>query len=329
VAGVQRAGQFLVGLAILAVVAAVAVPGARGDATPADHDAIVATLHDFFDGGIGSDASRFCDAVAFTDAGAVRQIPDGQCEEAFQAGVVGQTIYPTRLRSVSSVATSGQRALAKVVVHLLGTKKNSTREEMLEFVKTDRWRVLAPCDLIGCDPSLLPPRHRRRTHPKTLDIGRGRYAGVRIGDTRQAALGIAGPLPKQPHDGASMPLGSDFYDDGGPSNWRPPGSGRHAPRDLRYRTMSFLAGTTARPQVYGFIITDRHAQTSKGVGIGDTLAYARKLYPRLQCDIVNQDSEYATFPACRARLGPHRYLGFGQNPIRTIILMTVPFDGAK
>ena len=65
------------------------------------------------------------------------------------------------------------------------------------------------------------------------------------------------------------------------------------------------------------------------MGIGDTLAYARQRYPSLHCDVVGPRTEYITppFASCRTRLAPKRYLGFGHNPIRSITVMTVPFDG--
>jgi len=82
--------------------------------------------------------------------------------------------------------------------------------------------------------------------------------------------------------------------------------------------------------VKGIIVTDRRAQTSRSVGIGDTLAFAQERYPNLRCDTVGPRTEYIRppLPACRARIAPRRYLGFGQEPIRSITLMTVPSDGA-
>ena len=90
-----------------------------------------------------------------------------------------------------------------------------------------------------------------------------------------------------------------------------------------------MSRITRTPRCWGSRSWPRSGATARGVGIGDTLAYARRRYPQLRCDVVNQGTEYVAFPACRARIAPRRYLGFGQNPIRSISLMTVSFDGAK
>ena len=164
---------------------------------------------------------------------------------------------------------------------------------------------------------------RRSTKPAVATAGRRR---------RPSLVGAAPPghAPDAGFEDDNGPLGSDFYEDGLPSTWSSPGGSTVPGRDLLYRGRSYLVedGRGDR-RVFGFMITGRRAETARGVGIGDTLAFARRRYPQLRCDVVNQGSEYVTFPACRARIAPRRYLGFGQNPIRSISLMTVPFDGAR
>jgi hypothetical protein len=164
------------------------------------------------------------------------------------------------------------------------------------------------------------PRDVSPAHPIMVDELRAAYERVRFGDPASRVRRLFGRPGGDP--GNSSPLGSDFYADGGPSTWRPPG--RQA-RDgaLRYRGRAFLASDD---RIYGFVITDRRAQTNKGVGIGDSLKIAKRLYPQMRCDVVNEGTEYTAFPACRGRIAPNRYLGFGQDPIRTITLMSVPFS---
>jgi len=178
---------------------------------------------------------------------------------------------------------------------------------------------------IGASPLLLAgirrafPLDRSPEHPVLVDEQHARYRGVAVGDSTTEVRRVLGPPAKEGHDNG--PIGHDFYDDGGPSNWRPPGTYKQE-RNLRFEDVGVLI---TRGRVYGFVITERDAETRRGVGVGDSLAIAKRRYPDMDCDVVNEGSEYATFPACRGRIGPGRYLGFEQDPIRTITLMSVPF----
>jgi len=167
-----------------------------------------------------------------------------------------------------------------------------------------------------------------RFAPRVLDVEAGTFRGVAIGQSRAAAVRVAGRLPRQPRDGGHEPLDSDFYEDGTPSTWSPPGEGRPS-GSLRYRQRSILISRQPQRRVFGFILTDPRSETSEGIGIGDTLADARQVYSGLRCDVVNGGTEYTNFPACRVKIGARRYLGFGQDPVRSIALMTVPFDGVR
>jgi hypothetical protein len=178
---------------------------------------------------------------------------------------------------------------------------------------------------VGVSPLLLAgirrafPLDRSPEHPVLVDQQNARYRGVTVGDSAEQVRRVLGRPLKKGHDNG--PVGHDFYDDGGPSNWSPPGTYKQE-RNFSYEDVGVLI---ARGRVYGFVITERDAETREGVGVGDNLAIAKRRYPDMDCDIVNEGSEYATFPACRGRVGPGRYLGFGQDPIRTITLMSVPF----
>jgi len=189
------------------------------------------------------------------------------------------------------------------------------------------------CLLAGCGAGVdvvddLPARQVQRPDPIIVDE-QGRYRGISIGDRRSAVIARHGRSLRSPRNDDSGPIGSD--EDGTPGNWRPPGpdGGRVTPGDVAYRESAYLVEQRRRdPRAYGFIVTDPRAQTLKGVGVGDTLAFAVKRYPQMRCDVVGPANEAVRpqFPACRARVAPRRYLGFGQNPIRSITLMTVPFD---
>lgn len=66
------------------------------------------------------------------------------------------------------------------------------------------------------------------------------------------------------------------------------------------------------------------ARTLAGIGLGDSLRKARAGYPRVSCDVRNQDSEYEPYPYCTARLKRGLYIWFGQDPIRSITISSTP-----
>lgn len=253
-----------------------------------------------------------------------------RCHEGFDDGEAAKVLGFTRLASIGRITATGDHAEVRFRAIVPDEPKETFQSGTLVVRREGRWRVVLPCEAVGCYAELLPPRRGRRPRPKVLDERRGRYRGTAIGDRRSAALRRQGKPPRAKSKDDNGPVDSDFYEDGTPSSWSPPGASSVYLGDLNYRGRSYLIEDgRGDPPVYGFIITDRRAQTSRGVGIGDTLAHARKRYPRLRCDVVNQGTEYVAFPACRAQIAPRRYLGFGQNPIRSIALMTVSFDGAK
>lgn len=84
--------------------------------------------------------------------------------------------------------------------------------------------------------------------------------------------------------------------------------------------------TSVRGRVNDLSVVAQQAQTRRDVGVGDGLAGARRAYPQLQCGTALEGSEYATYPVCTARLGPRRYIWFGEDPIDTIAMDVGPFD---
>lgn len=197
--------------------------------------------------------------------------------------------------------------------------------------------MLATCLFAGCSAGAdvdevddLPARQVARPEPIVLDEVRGRHRSIAIGDRRSEVIARHGMSLLPPRSDDTGPIGSD--EAGTPGNWRPPGpDGRFIrySRDVAYRQSAYLVESRLKePRVYGFIVTDPRAQTLNGVGVGDTLAFAVERYPQMRCDVVGPANEAVRpqFPACRARIAPRRFLGFGENPIRSITLMTVPFD---
>lgn len=159
-----------------------------------------------------------------------------------------------------------------------------------------------------------------------IDDAHPSYRGVSLGDTHKhliARLGKA-PVDTTSNDVLLEPYGvsDDDYAFGlpviGPDP--PPFSRKRPPidRTVSYRHLVFAVSST-RAGVYYFAVTAPGARTKRGVGIGDSLTRARKAYGGvLRCDMANKGTEYTTFPYCGARLARHRYIYFGQDPIRSI-----------
>jgi hypothetical protein len=138
------------------------------------------------------------------------------------------------------------------------------------------------------------------------------FRGVSLEDSRADVVAALGPSPESA--GSSIaPLGEAFDDIGGPPFVATPGSTHQS---LRYRDTTVLVSDD---RVYGILTTDEEAETSEGVGVGDNLEVAEDAYPNLDCGVASA-SKYRTFPYCGGRLGPRRWIWFGHDPIRSIVL---------
>jgi hypothetical protein len=173
--------------------------------------------------------------------------------------------------------------------------------------------VGAACLLVGAVP--LAWAGYRQLRP--LDESGGQriedgYRDVSLGDPRARALEVL--APPRSSSGSVAPFGDDFDSIGGPPFIATPGSNE----SLRYQGVTVLVSDG---RVYGFVITDEEAETAEGVGVGDNLEVADETYRDLDCGIARA-SEYRTFPYCGGRLGPRRWIWFGQDPIRSIVLTT-------
>jgi hypothetical protein len=145
---------------------------------------------------------------------------------------------------------------------------------------------------------------------------RTEYRGVALGSSRADVLEALGPPPPGSHGSSIAPLGDDFDHIGGPPFIAtPPGSSHET---LRYPDTSVLISDG---RVYGLVLTDPEAETAEGVGVGDSLGLAEDRHSGIDCGIARA-GEYRTFPYCRGRLAPARWIWLGQDPIRSIILTT-------
>jgi hypothetical protein len=140
----------------------------------------------------------------------------------------------------------------------------------------------------------------------------GRFRNVSLGDSRTRVTEELGAALRV--DGGTIaPVGEDFDDIGGPPFIATPGTTHES---LRYRDLTVLL---SNGRVYGLLVTNPQADTTQGVGIGDNLALAEERYSSLDCGIVEVD-DYRRFPYCGGRIGRGRWIWFGQDPIRSIVV---------
>jgi hypothetical protein len=186
------------------------------------------------------------------------------------------------------------------------------------LLRTGRWRpprwVGAASLLVGAVPLLWAGYRELRPLDEGggLVIGAG-FRGVQLGDSRARVIEALGE-PRRSSSSVA-PLGKDFEDIGGPPFIATPGSTHET---LRYQDASVLLSDG---RAYGFVITHDDAETLEGVGVGDNLGVAKDEYQALDCGIARAD-EYRTSPYCRGRFGSGRWIWFGEDPIRSIVLTT-------
>ena len=154
--------------------------------------------------------------------------------------------------------------------------------------------------------------------PAVLDEAAGTYRRVRFGDTRERVVAVLGPPGDEPECGPISPLGDEFADIGGPPFLPAPSSDLSDLATLRYEGVSVLIGPRG---VYAFLVSEADARTRRGVGIGDTLADARRAYGRVGCETFD-NGEGVEYPYCRTTVGGVR-LWFGEDPIRSVTVVDV------
>jgi hypothetical protein len=165
------------------------------------------------------------------------------------------------------------------------------------------------------------PNERAGTQLRIDEI-RGSYAGVTMGDDRDA---VVDRLGEPGGTEGFVPLDEEFGDVGGPPAvrvWPPDDRGEQAV--LRYDGVAFLVGSRG---VYAFVVTDDGARTRRGVAVGDPLARARSRY-RLGCSEGIAGEPIAggpleKYPTCRGTIDDRRRIWFGEDRIRSIAVARV------
>jgi hypothetical protein len=164
--------------------------------------------------------------------------------------------------------------------------------------------------------------------PLVLDWKRGTYEGLRLGHDSAKLRRILGPPLRHGPEEPFEPIGEDFYEIGGLTNFADPkiGTAPGGSSTLRYRRRVFLT-TAHRLTAWG--TTDHRAQTPEGVGIGDRQELVTRRYPAADCFIQNEGTEYPEYPLCRVRVCAGRLLGFGGDPIKSLWLAAETKTGLK
>jgi hypothetical protein len=151
-----------------------------------------------------------------------------------------------------------------------------------------------------------------------VDERTGSYRGVAMGDSLLEVRRLLG----QGEGGSGFaPAGMLPAEAGVPQLI--PAPGRRKPGLLKYEDVAFLVGPSG---VYAFIVTDDSAQTARGVAIGDELDEARATYDLRCIDVAGGESPFggvSTYPSCSTTIGGRIRIWFGQDPVRSITLLSL------
>jgi hypothetical protein len=190
-------------------------------------------------------------------------------------------------------------------------------------------RVLSALAMVGaaialasCDSSDQPP------NSLVVDWKRGAYDGVWLGDDSANVRRMLGRPPKRGRYERFEPIGENFYEIGGLTNFASPdiSSGFADFETLRYRRRVFA---TTGDRITALGTTDPRARTPEGVAIGDNLQLVERRYANADCFIQNKGTHYVNYPLCKVRVCAGRLLAFGGEPIKSIWLAVETTTGLK
>jgi hypothetical protein len=181
--------------------------------------------------------------------------------------------------------------------------------------------------LAACDSDGVAAGDRGSNDVRVLDWERGTYEGVRLGDSAARLIRVIGKPVRRGGDEPVEPIGENFYDIGGLTNYGSPDIGaRSGFEAFRYRHRVF---NVDGGKVTGWGTTDERAQTPEGVGVGDSRGLVERRYADADCFIQNKGTEYTTYPICKVRVCKGRLLGFGGEPIRSLWLVAETNTGLR
>jgi hypothetical protein len=161
--------------------------------------------------------------------------------------------------------------------------------------------------------------------PATLDLERGSFGGVALGDAAEEMHQVFGPKSRAEENERITALSvGDDPDYSPPVLTLEPQAGPAADSAYRYENVVFVIRGS---RIGAIIVNDPGARArDTDVGIGDKLARAKAAYD-LECGTANEGTEYEPFPACVGRTAPHVFVWLGNDPITNITLARVRPDG--
>ena len=177
---------------------------------------------------------------------------------------------------------------------------------------------------VGGLDAIRPPADEHPDSPLIVDWRKGTYEGIVLGSSSAALIARLGRPDKRGTDEPFEPIGQDYYDIGGPTSFRMPGSGPSKDEVLRFKERAFFA-TDGR--IAGWVTTSKRAETPEGVGAGDSRDLVKRRYPNANCYTANERSDYPTFPLCEIRACHGRLLAFGGDPIKSVWLIAQTTKG--
>jgi hypothetical protein len=147
-------------------------------------------------------------------------------------------------------------------------------------------------------------------HPEWVDLrGVGAFRGVHLGELTAGVVRTLGqPMgygtsasTTQPPVGAELP--------GGPAG----------AVTLSYPNLGVYA---RHDRVVWIVVTAPGAQTRRGIGVGDSLALARRAYPLLRCDQHDSSTDEGPIgpPICRERVREGLNIELIDDPIDTMVV---------
>jgi hypothetical protein len=105
-------------------------------------------------------------------------------------------------------------------------------------------------------------------------------------------------------------------------------SGREGPFTAANYLYEHVAVVAVDRTIEVIEIAEPGAETTAGVAIGDDLSEAERSYGSLRCGTVNEGSDHGEqYPACAGRVAPKRFVWFGGDPVRLIVIAGVPLQG--
>ena len=196
---------------------------------------------------------------------------------------------------------------------------------------------------LGCTTPSGNVSRRSDSRPLRINERQGTVGGVGIGDGFDRLATMFGQPRDTTDDEArrGLPLRTDYDRIGGPGYedaprrcTRRPAPGPPSPRKQGLTSISYhgVAFDLCDGRVFYFIATAERSRTVHGVAIGQRLRTAKRMYPQLHCAWAPGDRTDPPRPLyryCSGRVFQHRYVWFGNDPIRSIAVSSANLGGSR